>query len=91
MKQIIGRGHEYGGLYILDHAVPRPIACSGVTTPFEMHCRLGHPSLPLLTKLCPQFSSLSSLNCESCQFAKHRLHSSPKVKKRASAPFELAH
>ena len=34
-KQIIGRGHESGGLYILDPAVPRPIACSGVTTPFE--------------------------------------------------------
>ena len=45
-KQIIGRGQESGGLYILDHAVPRPIACSGVTTPFETHCRLGHPSLP---------------------------------------------
>ena len=41
-KQIIGRGRESGGLYILDPIVPRPIACSGVTTPFETHCRLGH-------------------------------------------------
>ena len=65
-KQIIGRGNESGGLYILDIAIPRPIACSGVTTPFETHCRLGHPSLTLLKKLCPQFSSLSSLDCESC-------------------------
>ena len=62
-KQIIGRGCEFGGLYILDHTVPRPVDCSGVTTPFETHCRLGHPSLPLLKKLCPQFSSLSSLEC----------------------------
>ena len=31
-QQIIGRGHEFGGLYILDPTVPRPIACSGVTT-----------------------------------------------------------
>ena len=54
-KQIIGRGRESGGLYILDPTVPRPIACSGVTTPFETHCRLGHLSLPLLKKLCPQF------------------------------------
>ena len=30
-KQIIGRGREYKGLYILDHAVRRPVACSGVT------------------------------------------------------------
>ena len=91
MKQIIGRGHKSGGLYILDPIVPRPIACSGVTIPFETHCRLGHPSLPLLKKLChpslpllkklcPQFSSLSSLDGESYQFAKHHhLSSRPKV------------
>ena len=91
-KQIIGRGRESRGLYILDHTVPRHVACSEVTTPFETHCRLSHPSLPLLKKSCPQFSSLSSLECESCQFAKHhRLHSSPTVDKRASAPFELVH
>ena len=91
-KQIIGRGREFGGLYILDPTLPIPIACSGVTTPFETHCRLGHISLPLLKKLCPQFSSLLSLDCESCQFAKHhRLSYSPRVNKRASAPFELVH
>ena len=50
-KQIIGRDHESGGLYILDPTVPRPIACSGVTTPFETHCRLGHLLLPLLKKI----------------------------------------
>ena len=50
-KHIIGRGREFGGLYILDPVVPRHVACSGVTTPFETHCRLGHPSLPLLKKL----------------------------------------
>ena len=81
-KQIIGKGREFRGLYILDHAIPRPVACSGVTTPFETQCRLGHPSLSLLKKLCPQFSSLSSLDCESCQFAKyHCLPSSPRVNK----------
>ena len=91
-KQIIGKGHESRGLYILDPAVPRPIACFGVTTPFETHCKLGHSSLPLLKKLCPWFSSLSSLDCESCQFEKHHhLSSRPKVNKRANAPFELVH
>ena len=91
-KQIIGRGCESGGLYILDSTIPRPIACSRVTTPFETHCRLDHLSLPLLKKLCLQFSSLLSLDCESCQFAKHhRLSYSPKVNKRVSSPFELVH
>ena len=70
----------------------KSVACSGVVTPFELHCHLSHPSLPLLKKLYPQFSSLSSLNCESCQYAKlHRVHLSPRVNKQASAPFELVH
>ena len=91
-KRIIGKGHESGGLYILDTQVPRSIACSGVLTPFEAHCRLGHPSLPSLKKVYPQFQHLSSLNCESCQFAKHhRLPSISRVNKRAASPFELVH
>ena len=54
-KQIIGRGCESGGLYVLDHRVLRPITCSGVITPFETHCRLGHPSLSLLKELSTIF------------------------------------
>ena len=42
-KQITGREHESRGLYILDPTIPSPIACSGVTTPCETHCKLGHP------------------------------------------------
>ena len=49
-KLIIGKGLEFGGLYILDHAVLRLVACSGITTLFEMHCRLGHLS-PLVKKV----------------------------------------
>ena len=91
-KQIIGRGRESGGLYILETEVPKSVVCFGVVTPFELHCRLGHPSLSLLKKLYPQFSSLSSLNCESCQYAKlHRVHVSPRVNNRASASFKLVH
>ena len=70
----------------------KSVACSEVVIPFDLHCRLGHPPLPLLKKLYPQFSCLSSLNCESCQYAKrHRVHLSPRVNKQASAPFELVH
>ena len=68
--------------------MPTPVACSGVVTPFELHCRLGHPSLSLLNKLYPQFSSLSSLNRDA-KF--HRVHLSPRFNKRVSAPFELVH
>lgn len=91
-KKIIGRGYESGGLYLFDHQVSQAVACPVVPSPFEVHCRLGHPSLFVLKKLYPEFRSLSSLNCDSCQFAKfHRLSSSPRVDKRAIAPFELVH
>ena len=70
--------------------MPKSVTCSGVVTPFKLHCCLGHPSLSLLKKLYPQFSSLSSLNCKSCQYVKlHRVHLSPRVNNCASAPFEL--
>ena len=53
---------------------------------------MGHPSLFLLKKLYPHFSSLSSLNSELCQYDKlHRVYLSPRVNNRASAPFELVH
>ena len=91
-NKIIGKGHEFGGLYILDTQIPKSVACSRVSSAFEAHCRLGHPSLPLLKKICPQFSRVPSLDCESCQYVKHhRLSSSPRVNKRARFPFELVH
>ena len=58
MKRIIGRGQEFGGLYILDTEVPKSVACFGVVTSFELHYCLGHHSLSLLKKLYPHFSSL---------------------------------
>ena len=81
-KRVIGRGQESRGLYILDLELSNPIACSGIANPHKVHCRLGNLSLSLLKKLFPQFSSLSSLNCESCQYAKlHHVHLSPRVNK----------
>ncbi|KAH6767733.1 hypothetical protein C2S52_018716 [Perilla frutescens var. hirtella] len=62
-KHIIGKEHESDGLYILDTPPSSSVAC--VVTPMDAHYRLGHPSLPLLKKLCPQFSELLSLDCES--------------------------
>ena len=51
MKWVIDRECEFEGLYILETKVPTPVVCSGVVTPFELHCCLGHPSLYLLKKL----------------------------------------
>ncbi|KAK3015718.1 hypothetical protein RJ639_005918 [Escallonia herrerae] len=91
-KQTIGRRHVSDGLYILDAWVPRSVACSGVVSPFEAHCQLSHPSLPMLKKLCPQFHDVSSVDCESCHFAEHHRSSlSPRVNKRAEFAFELVH
>ena len=50
-KQIINKGHKSGGLYIFETEVPKSVDCLGVVTSFELHCRLGHPSLSLLKKL----------------------------------------
>ena len=33
------------GLYILETEVSKSVVCSGVVTLFELHRRLGHPSL----------------------------------------------
>ncbi|XP_062101169.1 protein disulfide isomerase-like 5-2 isoform X1 [Humulus lupulus] len=91
-KKTIGKRYESGGLYVLDPLPPTSIACLSVASAFEAHCRLGHPSLPLLKSLCPQYSKVSSLDCESCQFAKyHRVSLSSRVNKRASVLFELVH
>ena len=44
-KWIICQDRESGGLYIFEIKVPKLVACSGIVTPFELHCRLCHPSL----------------------------------------------
>ena len=86
-KRIIGKGQEFVGLYILDPELPKYIACSGITNPLKVHCCLGHPSLSLLKKLFPQFSSLFSLDCELCQYAKHHhVHLNLRVNKRDFGP-----
>ena len=64
MKRIIGRRHKFGSLYILETEVTKFVACYEVVTPFKLHCRLGHPSLPLLKKLYPQFSVFQPLLIE---------------------------
>ena len=66
--------------------------CASMDTPLLIHNRLGHPNISKLQKMIPRFSSLSSIECESCQFEKHTRVSFPKhLDKRTKSPFELVH
>ena len=79
-KRIIGRGRKSGVSTSLNQRCQRPLLVLDI--PFKLHCLLGHLSISLLKNLYPQFSSLSSLNYESCQYDKlHHVHLSPRVNK----------
>ena len=58
-------GHESQGLFHFSSPLCS-IACTSTKAPLVLHSRLGHPSLSKFRKLVPHFSSLSSLECESC-------------------------
>ncbi|GAV80941.1 gag_pre-integrs domain-containing protein [Cephalotus follicularis] len=94
MGKMISKGWESGGLYILDasSSIPASLACSSVLSPIQIHYQLGHSSLQSLKTLVPCLSSLSNLECESCQFGKHhRVSYSPRVNKRSVHPFHVVH
>jgi hypothetical protein len=50
-RRIIGRGRESDGLYIFEQRTPYSLTSSSPKHAFEVHCRLGHPSLQSLKKL----------------------------------------
>ncbi|KAG6431871.1 hypothetical protein SASPL_103441 [Salvia splendens] len=53
-KRTIGGGHERGGLYYLDNVSHvSPSALSAAVSPYQWHCRLGHPSSASLRSLVP--------------------------------------
>ena len=66
----IGIGYESQGLFHLSSPLCST-ACTSTEAPLLLHRRLGHPSHSKFQKLVPHFSSLSSLECESCQLGKH--------------------
>ncbi|GJV83577.1 retrovirus-related pol polyprotein from transposon TNT 1-94 [Tanacetum coccineum] len=91
-KWVISRGRKSNGLYVFEPKVSKSLVGLSSSSLFEAYCRLGHPSIQSLKKLCPEFSHLSSLNYDSCEYAKHqRVHLSPRVNKQAASPFELVH
>ena len=61
----IGIGHESQGLYHLN-SIPSSTLCTSTDEPLLVHHRLCHPKTSKLRKMVSHFSSLSSLECESC-------------------------
>nr|GEY97948.1 cysteine-rich RLK (receptor-like protein kinase) 8 [Tanacetum cinerariifolium] len=47
-KKIIGRGRKCDGLYVFEPEVSKSLVGLSSSSPFEAHCRLGHPSLQSL-------------------------------------------
>ena len=69
-RKTIGIRHESEGLFHLSSPLCST-ACTSTEAPLLFHSRLNHLSLSKFRKLVPHFSSLSSLECESCQLGKH--------------------
>ena len=87
----IGIGHKSQGLFHLSSSLCSTV-CTSTEAPLLLHSRLGHLSLSKFRKLVPHFSSLSSLECESCQLGKHTCVWFPKrLDPRTKSPFELVH
>ena len=67
-------------------------ACTSTEAPLLIHGRLGYPSLSKFGKLVTHFSSLSSLECESCQLGKHTRPLFPKrLDPWTKPPFKLVY
>ena len=91
MGKTIGIGHESQGLFH-HNSLLCSTACTSTEAPLLLYSHLSHPSLSKFRKLVPHFSSLSSLECESCQLGKHTLVLFPKrLDPRTKSPFELVH
>ena len=90
-KRIIGRGRESRVSTSLKQR------CQSLLLVLELLPHLNYIVswviiLSLLKKLYPQFSIISSLICELCQYAKlHRMHLSHRVNKGSFISFELVH
>ena len=90
-RRTISIGHESQGLYHLNSA-PYSIVYASTDEPLLVHRRLGHPNISKLRNMVSRFSSLSSLECESCQLGKHTRASFPKrLESQTKSPFEFVH
>ena len=61
----IGIGREFQGFFHLN-SPSSSFACTSMETPLLVHSRLGHPNISKFRVMVPHFSSLPSIECESC-------------------------
>ena len=89
--ETIDIGHESQGLFHLSSPLCSTV-CTSIEAPLLLHSRLGHHSLSKFRQLVTLFSSLSLLECESCQLGKHTRVLFPKcLNPRTKSHFELIH
>uniref|UniRef100_A0A2N9FGV4 Integrase catalytic domain-containing protein n=1 Tax=Fagus sylvatica TaxID=28930 RepID=A0A2N9FGV4_FAGSY len=92
-KRMIGGGFVKDGLYYFQpSSTSVPSALHSTNSPYQWHCRLGHPSSVNLKHLVPTLPTFSSFNCETCELSKHHRAT---FKLRTDDPclhsFELVH
>ena len=65
MGRTIDIGCEFQGLFHLS-SPSFSTACTSMETPLLFHSHLGHLNISKFRVMVPHFSSLSSIECESC-------------------------
>ena len=87
----INIGHEFQGLFHLN-SPSSSTACTSMDTPLLIQSRFSHSNISKFWIMVPCFSSLFSIECESCQLGKHtRVPFPMRLDQRTKSPFELVH
>ena len=91
MGWTIDIGREFHGLFHLS-SPSSSTACASMDIPLLIHSLFGHPNISKFRVMVPRFSSLSSIECESCQLGKYTRVPFPKrLDHWTKSPFELVH
>uniref|UniRef100_A0A2N9EN83 Integrase catalytic domain-containing protein n=1 Tax=Fagus sylvatica TaxID=28930 RepID=A0A2N9EN83_FAGSY len=92
-KRMIGGGFVKDGLYYFQPSrTSIPSALHSTNSPYQWHCRLGHPSSVNLKHLVPTLPTFSNFNCETCELSKHhRATFKLRTDDPCLHPFELVH
>ena len=87
----IGIGREFQSLFHLS-SPSSSTTFTSMDTPLLIHSCLGHSNISKFRLMVPRFSSLSSIECESCQLGKHTRVPFPKhLGQWKKSSFELVH
>ena len=87
----IGIGREFQDLFHLSLSSSSTTSTS-MDTPLLIQTRLGHPNISKFWVMVPRFSSLSSIEYESCQLGKRTRVPFPKcLDQQTKSSFELVH